>query len=107
MSRKNANAPAVLSSTLGGKDGDRMNRVPRSSVPINLASIPSAFKSAAVNAALDHYRGAGLETAELLANIAGLQKKITELHQELDGENPVAQGWGKRLRLAIKRWFHI
>ncbi|HIB65591.1 MAG TPA: hypothetical protein EYO33_10905 [Phycisphaerales bacterium] len=72
-----------------------------------LDRITKGHKSAAVNAALDHYRGAGLETAELLANIAGLQKKITELHQELDGENPVAQGWGKRLRLAIKRWFHI
>lgn len=44
--------------------------------------IEKGHKSAMVNRAMEAYRGAGLETHELLANIAGLQQVIADLYAE-------------------------
>ena len=45
-------------------------------------SIEKGHKSAMVNRAMEAYRGAGLETHELLSNIAGLQQVIADLYAE-------------------------
>ena len=47
-----------------------------------LDTIAKGHKSAAVNRAVDGYRGQSHEVHELLANIEGLQKVITDLHAE-------------------------
>ena len=56
-----------------------------SMTPANCAyydAIEKGHKSAMVNRAMEAYRGAGLETHELLANIAGLQQIIADLYAE-------------------------
>ena len=70
-------------------------------------SVPLGHKSAAVNTALTWYRGQGVEVHELLANIEGLQEKITQLCGEGEAPNPVPSGWPQRVISTIKRWFHI
>ena len=47
-----------------------------------LDGIAKGHKSAAVNSAIQWYRGQGIEIHELLANIEGLQEVIRELYDE-------------------------
>ena len=47
-----------------------------------LDRIAKGHKSAAVNSALQWYRGQGIEIHELLANIEGLQEVIRDLYDE-------------------------
>lgn len=47
-----------------------------------LDGIAKGHKSAAVNSAIQWYRGQGIEIHELLANIAGLQEVIADLYAE-------------------------
>jgi len=54
-------------------------------------SIERGHKSAMVNRAMEAYRRAGLETHELLANIAGLQQVIADLYAE-KSSSPMG-GW--------------
>jgi len=64
-----------------------------------LDTISKGHRSAVVNRALEHYRGEGLETHELLANIEGLQKVIRDLHEGVAPESPPPMG-GLRAILA-------
>jgi hypothetical protein len=59
-----------------------------------LDGIAKGHKSAAVNSALQWYRGQGVEIHELLANIEGLQKVIRDLHEGKAPEStPPMGGW--------------
>lgn len=83
-------------------------------------TVTKGHRSAAVNRAIEVYRGAGLETHDLVINIANLQKVIQKLYaeQELhkvpgsseiadDEANHVSPGWVRRLILHLKRSFHL
>jgi len=71
-----------------------------------LDQIAKGHKSAAVNSAIQWYRGQGIEIHELLANIEGLQNVIRDLHdsQEDQGKfelkNSVSSRGGIWARLA-------
>ena len=47
-------------------------------------TIARGHKSAAVNTALTWYRGQGVEVHDLLANIAALQARLRDMHEQAD-----------------------
>ena len=71
-----------------------------------LDGIAKGHKSAAVNSAIQWYRGQGVDIHDLLANIEGLQNVIRELHEEV-APNPTPQRWPRRVINALKRWLHV
>ena len=58
-------------------------------------TIAKGHKSAAVNTALTWYRGQGVEVHELLANIAALQARLRDMHEqgEAPESTPPMGGW--------------